>query len=169
LQVLLSQLHGYRSVYQPELAATSSGYCAVIAETGGQNVMIADSSALLEQLVQDVIVSAFNSAGQRCQLCACYLCNRKSPINHSHADWRHAGIIHGAIPVFIKPTLARHRPGCADPLNGHLEKMQPQAKLLYQLPLANSLRHGSFFPPSLIEISFVITTHARKCLDRYCT
>jgi RHH-type proline utilization regulon transcriptional repressor/proline dehydrogenase/delta 1-pyrroline-5-carboxylate dehydrogenase len=39
------------------------------------------------------------------------------------------------------------------PLNGHLEKMQPQAKLLYQLPLADSLRHGSFFPPTLIEIN----------------
>jgi len=38
-------------------------------------------------------------------------------------------------------------------LNSHLEKMQSQAKQLYQLPLADSLRHGSFFPPSLIEIN----------------
>ena len=39
------------------------------------------------------------------------------------------------------------------PLNVHLEKMQQQAKLLYRLPLDESLRHGSFFPPCLIEIN----------------
>ena len=38
----------------------------LIAETGGQNTLIADSSALPEQVVRDVITSAFNSAGQRC-------------------------------------------------------------------------------------------------------
>src|SRR4029079_17625225 len=37
-----------------------------IAETGGQNVLIADSSALPEQLVNDALTSAFDSAGQRC-------------------------------------------------------------------------------------------------------
>ncbi|MCH4554417.1 aldehyde dehydrogenase family protein, partial [Aestuariibaculum sp. L182] len=36
------------------------------AETGGQNAMIVDSSALAEQVVADVIASAFDSAGQRC-------------------------------------------------------------------------------------------------------
>lgn len=38
----------------------------LIAETGGQNAMIVDSSALAEQVVGDVIASAFDSAGQRC-------------------------------------------------------------------------------------------------------
>ncbi len=38
----------------------------LVAETGGQNVMIVDSTALLEQVVDDVVVSAFQSAGQRC-------------------------------------------------------------------------------------------------------
>src|SRR5439155_14256093 len=37
-----------------------------LAETGGQNAMIVDSSALPEQVVKDVLVSAFGSAGQRC-------------------------------------------------------------------------------------------------------
>jgi RHH-type proline utilization regulon transcriptional repressor/proline dehydrogenase/delta 1-pyrroline-5-carboxylate dehydrogenase len=37
-----------------------------IAETGGQNAMLVDSSALLEQVVDDVLTSAFHSAGQRC-------------------------------------------------------------------------------------------------------
>lgn len=38
----------------------------LIAETGGQNALIADSSSLPEQVVRDVVASAFNSAGQRC-------------------------------------------------------------------------------------------------------
>ena len=38
----------------------------LIAETGGQNAMIVDSSALAEQVVADVVASAFDSAGQRC-------------------------------------------------------------------------------------------------------
>jgi RHH-type proline utilization regulon transcriptional repressor/proline dehydrogenase/delta 1-pyrroline-5-carboxylate dehydrogenase len=49
-----------------QLAQHHQAIVPLIAETGGQNVLIADSSALLEQLVQDAVVSAFNSAGQRC-------------------------------------------------------------------------------------------------------
>ncbi|MGH8122641.1 MAG: bifunctional proline dehydrogenase/L-glutamate gamma-semialdehyde dehydrogenase PutA, partial [Rudaea sp.] len=48
------------------LAARNAPIAALIAETGGQNALIADSSALPEQLVKDVVASAFDSAGQRC-------------------------------------------------------------------------------------------------------
>ena len=48
------------------LAARNAPIAALIAETGGQNALIADSSALPEQLVKDAITSAFDSAGQRC-------------------------------------------------------------------------------------------------------
>ncbi len=48
------------------LAARQAPIAALIAETGGQNAMIVDSSALPEQVVSDVLRSAFNSAGQRC-------------------------------------------------------------------------------------------------------
>jgi RHH-type proline utilization regulon transcriptional repressor/proline dehydrogenase/delta 1-pyrroline-5-carboxylate dehydrogenase len=48
------------------LAARESSLATLIAETGGQNVMIVDSSALPEQVVLDVVGSAFLSAGQRC-------------------------------------------------------------------------------------------------------
>jgi len=48
------------------LAARNAPIAALIAETGGQNAMIADSSALPEQIVKDAISSAFQSAGQRC-------------------------------------------------------------------------------------------------------
>ncbi|MFZ4540818.1 MAG: L-glutamate gamma-semialdehyde dehydrogenase [Rickettsiales bacterium] len=48
------------------LAARSGPIVPLIAETGGQNCMVIDSSALLEQAVDDIIISAFGSAGQRC-------------------------------------------------------------------------------------------------------
>ncbi|WP_291991734.1 bifunctional proline dehydrogenase/L-glutamate gamma-semialdehyde dehydrogenase PutA [Candidatus Accumulibacter sp. ACC003] len=48
------------------LAGKDGPLVPLIAETGGQNAMIADSSALPEQIVRDVVASAFNSAGQRC-------------------------------------------------------------------------------------------------------
>ena len=51
---------------QRALAAKDGPIVPLIAETGGVNAMIADSSALTEQLVNDAIVSAFQSAGQRC-------------------------------------------------------------------------------------------------------
>jgi RHH-type transcriptional regulator, proline utilization regulon repressor / proline dehydrogenase / delta 1-pyrroline-5-carboxylate dehydrogenase len=48
------------------LAAREGALPALIAETGGQNAMLVDSSALPEQVVNDAVTSAFNAAGQRC-------------------------------------------------------------------------------------------------------
>lgn len=51
---------------QRQLAAREGAIPVFIAETGGQNLMVVDSSALPEQVVTDVLASSFNSAGQRC-------------------------------------------------------------------------------------------------------
>lgn len=48
------------------LAAREGAILPLIAETGGLNAMIVDSTALPEQVVDDVVISAFGSAGQRC-------------------------------------------------------------------------------------------------------
>ena len=48
------------------LAARPGPIVPLIAETGGQNAMLVDSTALLEQVTDDVVQSAFGSAGQRC-------------------------------------------------------------------------------------------------------
>jgi len=53
-------------IIERSLAARPGAIGTLIAETGGLNVMLADSSALAEQLVLDVVQSGFNSAGQRC-------------------------------------------------------------------------------------------------------
>jgi len=52
-----------------QLVKTERAHIPLIAETGGLNAMIVDSTALLEQVVADVIASAFQSAGQRCSAC----------------------------------------------------------------------------------------------------
>jgi len=57
-----------RSINQT-LANKDGAIAKLIAETGGKNALIADSSALTEQVVDDVIHSAFGSAGQRCSAC----------------------------------------------------------------------------------------------------
>ncbi len=136
-----------------QLAQHHQAIVPLIAETGGQNVMIADSSALLEQLVRDAIHSAFNSAGQRCSAL------RVLFVQHEIADKTIAMLIGamqelslgdpGLYQTDIGPVIDR---AALVPLNVHLDKMRQQAKLLYQLPLNDNLRHGSFFPPTLIEI-----------------
>lgn len=52
-----------------QVVTTDRAHIPFIAETGGLNAMIVDSTALLEQVVTDVIASAFQSAGQRCSAC----------------------------------------------------------------------------------------------------
>ena len=136
-----------------QLAQHHQNIVPLIAETGGQNVMIADSSALLEQLVQDAVVSAFNSVGQRCSAL------RVLFLQEEIADKTIAMLIGamqelnvgnpGIYQTDIGPIIDH---AALVPLAAHLEAMQKQAQLLYQLPLPDGLEQGSFFPPSLIEL-----------------
>ncbi len=136
-----------------QLAVHHQAIVPFIAETGGQNVMIADSSALLEQLVPDVLTSAFNSAGQRCSALRVLL------VQQEITDKTIAMLI-GAMQELVIGDPGRYQTDIGPvidhaalaPLQQHLQKLQPQAKLLYQSLLDNKLQNGSFFPPSLIEI-----------------
>ncbi|MGJ0483456.1 MAG: bifunctional proline dehydrogenase/L-glutamate gamma-semialdehyde dehydrogenase PutA [Methylomicrobium sp.] len=135
------------------LAQHQPAIVPLIAETGGQNAMIADSSAHVEQLVMDAVTSAFNSAGQRCSAL------RVLYVQEEIAD-RVTGLLTGAmqelnvgnpglLAVDIGPVINAQ---AASQLMEHLDRMRRQAKVLYQSPLQPDLRHGSFFPPTLIEI-----------------
>jgi len=136
-----------------QLAEHHQKIVPLIAETGGQNVLIADSSALLEQLVQDAVVSAFNSVGQRCSAL------RTLFVPEEIADKTIAMLIGvmqeltvgnpGVYQTDIGPIIDH---AALSPLTEHLQAMQKQAQLLYQLPLPDGLEQGSFFPPSLIEL-----------------
>ena len=61
------------------LAAKNSSIVPLIAETGGINAMIVDATALPEQVADDVVTSAFRSAGQRCSALGCCASRTTSP------------------------------------------------------------------------------------------
>jgi RHH-type transcriptional regulator, proline utilization regulon repressor / proline dehydrogenase / delta 1-pyrroline-5-carboxylate dehydrogenase len=137
-----------------QLAEHQQRILPLIAETGGQNVMIADSSALAEQVVQDTIQSAFNSAGQRCSAL------RVLFLQQQVAD-RIIEMLIGAMQELVLGDPGHYATDigpvishvASKQLAEHLLKMQQQARLLYQLPLAEHLQNGSFFPPCLIELT----------------
>lgn len=133
------------------LAARQGAIVPFIAETGGQNVMIADSSALPEQLVADVLLSAFGSAGQRCSAL------RVLFVQNDIADTV-IKMLAGAMAELeiADPALLSTDVGpvideaSKKTLQAHFELMQAEAKLIYRCetkPYA-----GSFFPPCAFEI-----------------
>jgi RHH-type proline utilization regulon transcriptional repressor/proline dehydrogenase/delta 1-pyrroline-5-carboxylate dehydrogenase len=135
------------------LAERASTQVPLIAETGGQNCMIVDSTALPEQVVDDVVQSGFQSAGQRCSAL------RVLYIQDEVAD-DIIGMVIGAMkelrigdpqwlstdigPVIDKKAL--------DTLNSHVEFMQKNGKLLYKCEMDEGLE-GTFFAPRLFEIN----------------
>jgi RHH-type proline utilization regulon transcriptional repressor/proline dehydrogenase/delta 1-pyrroline-5-carboxylate dehydrogenase len=124
-----------------------------IAETGGQNAMIVDSSALPEQVTRDVISSAFQSAGQRCSAC------RVIFVQDDVADGM-IKMIAGAMEALkvgdpadlatdIGPVIDEDAKRLLDE---HLAWLDKDAKRICRLPLPNEAAHGSFVAPGLYEI-----------------
>ncbi|HET6913596.1 MAG TPA: bifunctional proline dehydrogenase/L-glutamate gamma-semialdehyde dehydrogenase PutA [Rhodanobacteraceae bacterium] len=135
------------------LAARNAPIAALIAETGGQNALIADSSALPEQLVKDVMASAFDSAGQRCSAA------RVLFVQEDIAD-KVIAMLSGAMdeltvgdPALLSTDVGPviDVPSCAT-LNEHAERMGREAKLINQAKLSPGSEHGTFFVPRAYEI-----------------
>jgi RHH-type proline utilization regulon transcriptional repressor/proline dehydrogenase/delta 1-pyrroline-5-carboxylate dehydrogenase len=124
-----------------------------IAETGGQNALIADSSALPEQLVADVVTSAFDSAGQRCSAL------RVLFIQDVIAD-RVLAMLEGAMRELVvgDPALLATDIGpviddeARATLLAHAERMKREGRLIYEHPLPPGTEDGSFFAPRVFEI-----------------
>lgn len=135
------------------LAARKGAIVPFIAETGGQNAMIADSSALPEQIVDDVIMSAFRSAGQRCSAL------RVLFVQDGIAD-KVIKMLDGACdelilgdpsklstdigPVIDQPSLAI--------LEAHAARMEKEARRLTQVTVTKECERGTFFAPRAYEI-----------------
>ena len=127
----------------------------LIAETGGQNALIVDSSALPEQVVQDVTQSAFDSAGQRCSALR-VLCvqddvaERVVTMLKGAMDEARIGNP-AALSVDVGPVIdAEAHAG----IQRHIDAMRAQGHAVHQATrgLAEAAAHGSFIPPTLIEI-----------------
>jgi RHH-type proline utilization regulon transcriptional repressor/proline dehydrogenase/delta 1-pyrroline-5-carboxylate dehydrogenase len=135
------------------LAARNGAIAALIAETGGQNALIADSSALPEQLVKDAIASAFDSAGQRCSAA------RVLFVQADIAD-KVIGMLAGAMDELVvgNPALLSTDVGpvidedARKILVEHAERMDREAKLIKAVSLHDSTVHGSFFAPRAYEL-----------------
>ncbi|HWU26831.1 MAG TPA: bifunctional proline dehydrogenase/L-glutamate gamma-semialdehyde dehydrogenase PutA, partial [Rhizomicrobium sp.] len=135
------------------LAARTGPIATLIAETGGQNAMIVDSTALPEQVARDAVASAFDSAGQRCSAL------RVLFLQEEVAD-RMLDLILGAMDELtlgdpmhldtdIGPIIDEE---ARDRLAAHAQKMSREAKLLRKLELGPEHANGVFFPPHAFEI-----------------
>ncbi len=125
----------------------------LIAETGGQNAMLVDSSALPEQVVPDVIASAFNSAGQRCSaLRVLFVQEEIAP--------RIIEVLMGCMaelsmgdPAFLKTDVgpvidAEARKN----LDEHKQWIKTRGKVLYELKLSADCSHGTYVAPLAVEL-----------------
>ncbi|MGO4478842.1 trifunctional transcriptional regulator/proline dehydrogenase/L-glutamate gamma-semialdehyde dehydrogenase [Massilia sp. 2TAF26] len=135
--------------------AQREGYdIPLIAETGGQNALIVDSSALPEQVVQDVLSSAFDSAGQRCSAL------RVLFLQEDIAD-KTIKMLKGAMQELrvgvpdrlatdIGPVIDRE---AQQNLLAHIERTKASAKAHFALELPAALEaQGTFVPPTVLEI-----------------
>lgn len=135
------------------LAARDAPIASMVAETGGQNVMIADSSALPEQLVKDVIRSAFNSAGQRCSALR-VLCLAEEIAEDT------LKLLKGAMQQLsignpadeatdIGPVINAQ---ACEKLHRHIDYLRSIQAPIFQLSMPATTAHGNFFPPTLCEL-----------------
>ena len=127
----------------------------LIAETGGQNAMIVDSSALTEQVVMDVMASAFDSAGQRCSALR-VLC-----VQEEVAE-RIINMLKGAmaeaqmgnpqrLSVDIGPVIDQE---ARETIERHLQNMREKGRTVLQMARVDEheCAHGTYVVPTLIEL-----------------
>ncbi|HTM77646.1 MAG TPA: bifunctional proline dehydrogenase/L-glutamate gamma-semialdehyde dehydrogenase PutA, partial [Devosia sp.] len=129
------------------------GAVPFVAETGGQNALIVDSSALTEQVVADVLASAFDSAGQRCSALR-VLC-----LQDDIAD-KTLAMLKGAMALLrtgnpdrlatdIGPVIsAEAQRGLA----GHIAALRAKGRSIFEAPLDAAASLGTFIAPTLIEL-----------------
>ena len=127
----------------------------LIAETGGQNAMVVDSSALLEQVVQDAVASAFEAAGQRCSALR-VLC-----VQEDVAD-RLLVMLKGAMEELSVGDPARLQtdmgPVIDEPayraIEAHVRRMKDADRVVHRSVNASGYpaAKGFYVPPTLIEI-----------------
>lgn len=132
------------------LAAKDGPIVPLIAETGGLNAMIVDATALPEQVADDVVMSAFRSAGQRCSAL------RLLFLQDSVAD-RMIEMITGAADALTIGDPMKPETDIGPIIDGaqkamlqdHVDKMRDEAKLIYA---GKAPTDGHFFAPHIIEL-----------------
>jgi RHH-type proline utilization regulon transcriptional repressor/proline dehydrogenase/delta 1-pyrroline-5-carboxylate dehydrogenase len=135
-------------------AATEHCDIPLIAETGGQNAMIVDSSALPEQVVQDAISSAFDSAGQRCSALRVLFLQQDIADKTIH-------MLKGAMQELVVGSPDRLVTDIGPVIDSeaqanllaHINQLKGTAVDYFSLDLpANAITAGTFVPPTVLEI-----------------
>ncbi len=133
---------------QQTLAAKPGPLVPLIAETGGLNAMIVDSSALLEQVVNDVMSSAFGSAGQRCSALRVLFIQKdvyprfKTLLQGAMAELNLGNpelLTTDVGPVIDKDALEQ--------LQQHVKQMKQEHEVIFECRSEADLSHGTFLPP----------------------
>lgn len=142
------------------LAAREGPIVPFIAETGGQNVMLVDSSALPEQVVADVITSAFGSAGQRCScLRVLYIQNDIADIVIKMLCGAMAELSVGnpaSLATDVGPVIDAES---YQKLLTHKHNLTQTAKFLYEVPVSAAMQAQNYFAPCLFEIQSISELH----------
>jgi RHH-type proline utilization regulon transcriptional repressor/proline dehydrogenase/delta 1-pyrroline-5-carboxylate dehydrogenase len=135
------------------LAAKDGPIVPLIAETGGQNAMIVDSSALPEQVVRDTVVSAFQSAGQRCSaLRVLFVQQDIAPKLTEMLTGAMAELKIGdpaELSTDVGPVIDK---AAKDMLEAHVARMTREGQLLYRAKLGPDCANGHFFAPAAFRI-----------------
>jgi RHH-type proline utilization regulon transcriptional repressor/proline dehydrogenase/delta 1-pyrroline-5-carboxylate dehydrogenase len=138
------------------LTQRTHGIIPFIAETGGQNVMIIDSSALPEQVVKDVIQSAFYTAGQRCSaLRVLYLQEETANSIISLLKGAMAELSIGdpaKIDSDIGPVISTD---AKDKLKQHIKEMKKHHKLIFACKLHPEVNSTNLVAPHVFEINHI--------------
>jgi len=135
------------------LAAREGSIAVLVAETGGQNAMFVDSSALPEQVVLDSVLSAFNSAGQRCSALR-VLCLQQEiaprVIELLRGHMQELSIGNPALlSTDVGPVIDNEAKSM---LSAHVERLRERFGVIYECDLTQGTERGTFFPPTAIEI-----------------
>jgi RHH-type transcriptional regulator, proline utilization regulon repressor / proline dehydrogenase / delta 1-pyrroline-5-carboxylate dehydrogenase len=144
------------TVISQTLADRGGDQVPLIAETGGQNCMIVDSTALPEQVVDDVISSGFQSAGQRCSALRVLFLQEDIADNVITMLKGALAELHVGNPAYLStdvgPVIDQK---ALDALNAHSEYMKNNGQLLYQCEISEEVSDNNhfFFAPRLYEIS----------------
>jgi RHH-type proline utilization regulon transcriptional repressor/proline dehydrogenase/delta 1-pyrroline-5-carboxylate dehydrogenase len=135
------------------LAERNGSIVPLIAETGGQNAMIVDSSALPEQVTRDVVASSFQSAGQRCS--ALRVLFVQDDVADSMVEMI-AGAMKAltvgdpsALTTDVGPVIDTEAKVALD---AHLAELKAKGKLLAEVKLPEGAERGHFVTPSMYEI-----------------
>ena len=139
------------------LAERGGDQIPLIAETGGQNCMIVDSTALPEQVVDDVISSGFQSAGQRCSALRVLFLQEDIADNVITMLKGALAELHVGNPAKLStdvgPVIDQK---ALDALNSHSDYMENNGKLLYKCAIGSEVDDADghyFFAPRLYEIN----------------